>query len=68
MTFLRTPKRYKMTRDSSCYLIPFGGEAERMFTIGHRVHWIYKPAGNIRRRNKYGNNNFSDKKWKNRGI
>ena len=45
MTFLRTSKRYKMTGYFSCYLIPFGGEAERMFTIGHRVHWIYKPAG-----------------------
>ena len=48
MIFLRTPKRYKMTRYFSCYLIPFGGNPSGYLTIGHRVHWSYKSAGNIR--------------------
>ena len=49
MTFLRTSKRYKITGYFSCYLIPFGGRIRAdVFTIGHRVRWIDKPAGNIR--------------------
>lgn len=60
MTFLRTSKRYKMTGYLSCYLIPFGGESERMFTIGHRVNWIYKPAGKYAKGDTHGNNNDRD--------
>ena len=49
-----------MTGYLSCYLIPFGGESERMFTIGHRVHWIYKPAGKYAKGDTHGNNNDRD--------